>query len=159
MRQLLASSAFLLPLVSFLLAACGDIPARDVEATVQTTVEATQTAQPTATAMPIPTQSEKQLVEIEVHLWQTYKNDEVQIEIDEQVVFSDVVTTDDILSLAARIPLSVSEGSHRISVMINNSAVAQTMFRTQDLVVIAVSFSPSEESIWFEFLDSYPIYR
>lgn len=158
MRQLLAPSAFLQLLVSLLLAACGGIPTRGIGATVQTTIEATQTAQPTATVMPIPTQSQEP-VEIEVHLWQTHDNDEVQIEIDDQVVFSDVVTTDGILSLAAKIPISVSEGSHRISVMVNNSAVAETVFRTQDLVVIAVSFSPSEETIWFEFLDSYPTYR
>jgi hypothetical protein len=149
MRRLLASSVFLLPLASLLLAACG-MPARDVEAT--------QIAQPTATVASLPTQSGKESVEIEVHLWQDYNRDEVQIEIDGQVVFSDVVTTNDILSLAARIPLSVAEGSHRISVMINDATVAETTFRTQDLAVIAVSFDPSEENIRFEFLDFYPTY-
>ena len=151
MRRLLGSSVFLLPLASFLLAACGDMPARDVAAT--------QIAQPTATVVSLPTQPGKEAVEIEVHLWQDYNRNEVQIEIDGQVVFSDVVTTNDILSLAARIPLSVSEGSHRISVMINDATAAETTFRTQDLVVIAVSIDPSEENIWFEFLGFYPAYR
>lgn len=105
------------------------------------------------------TQTIEKPVEIEVHLWQTYDNDEVQIKIDEQIVFSDAVTTDDILSLAATIPITLSEGSHHIGVTINDSLEAETTFSTRDLVVIAVSYSPPEETISFEFLDFYPTYR
>jgi formylglycine-generating enzyme required for sulfatase activity len=51
---------FRLALMSFLLAACGDIPARDVESTVQTVVAATLTAQPTETLTPKPTSTPTQ---------------------------------------------------------------------------------------------------
>ena len=105
------------------------------------------------------TQTIDEPVAIEVHLWQTYDDDQVQISIDGQVVFSDLVTTDDILSLAARIPITVSAGSHRIGVIINRSLEAEATFHTQDVVVIAVSYIPAEDTISFELLDFRPAYR
>ena len=98
-------------------------------------------------------------VGIEIHLWQAYSNDEVQIDIDDQVVFSDAVTTDDILSLAATSPVTISAGSHAIGVTIHGSLEAETKFSTRALAVIAASYSPQEEKISFEFLDFYPAYR
>ena len=105
------------------------------------------------------TQATDNPVAIEVHLWQTYDNDEVQIRIDGQVVFSNRVTTDDILSLAARIPITVSAGSHVIGVTVNRSQEAEATFHTQDVVVIAVSYTPAEDRISWEFLDTQPAYR
>ena len=98
-------------------------------------------------------------VGIELHLWQAYDNEEVQINIDDRVVFSDAVTTDDILSLAAIIPITISTGSHLIGVTVHGTPEAESKFSTRDLAVIAVSYSPQEEKISFEFLDFYPAYR
>ena len=105
------------------------------------------------------TQTTEGPIGIEIHVWQTYDGDEVEIKIDEQIVFSDAVTTNDILSLAATIPVSVSEGSHNIGVTVNGSIDAEATFDTQDLLVIAVSYSPQERKIAFDFLDFRPAYR
>ena len=105
------------------------------------------------------TQATDNPVAIEVHLWQTYDDDEVQIRIDGQVVFSHRVTTDDIHSLAATIPITVSAGSHEIGVTINLSHEEKATFHTQDVVVIAVSYTPAEDRISWEFLTTQPAYR
>ena len=120
-------------------------------------IKSTPTPEKPAGIETTPTTDE--LVAIEVHLWQTYDNDEVQISIDGQVVFSDLATTDDILSLAARIPVTVSAGSHRIGVTLNRSLEAETTFHTQDVVVITVSYTPAEDAVSWELLDSRPAYR
>jgi hypothetical protein len=98
-------------------------------------------------------------VAIEVHLWQTYRSDRVEVTIDGQPVFSDEVTTDDVLSLAETIPVTLSEGAHRIGVTVNDSVEEVVKFSTRDLAVIAVSYSPEEQELTFDFLDFRPAYR
>ena len=128
-------------------------PTRVAPAEIEETPAAERTVGIEATKAPA------EPVAIEVHLWQTYEDDEVRISIDGQVVFSDRVTTDDVLSLAARIPITVSSGSHRIGVLINRSVEEETTFHTKDVAVIAVTYIPAEDAVAFELLDFRPAYR
>ena len=143
-----------LPVALVLVLACSRLsPAPETPSPVEVT---------RTTAMPVEiemTDTIERPVAIEVHLWQAYSRDQVQIKIDEHVIFSGEVTTDDTLSLAATIPVTVSEGPHRISVKVNDSVEEEAKFGTQDLMVIAVSYSPEEEELSFEFLDFRPAYR
>ena len=143
-----------LPVGLVLVVACSRLP---LAPEMPTPVEVTRTrAVPVEIEM---TDTIERPVAIEVHLWQTYSRDQVQIKIDEQVIFFGEVTTDDILSLASTIPVTISEGSHRIGVTVNDSVEEEAKFGTEDLAVIAVSYSPEEEEVSFEFLDFRPAYH
>ena len=96
--------------------------------------------------------------QVSVHLWADFKDDKVVIKLDGDRVFSERVTTDHRIGVAGGIDLSITEGVHRIQVIVNGWPSTAREFVAGSIVVIGVDYDRSERAIGLAMLVEPPLY-
>lgn len=88
-----------------------------------------------------------------------FDNDSVQVTLDGKELFSKNVTTNPLLSLAYSRRTSVSDGRHKIKVLIINAGdTNETEFMMQDTLTISVNYNKNTHEITFGFFNELLFY-
>jgi len=96
--------------------------------------------------------------EIRVDLQHDFANDLVVVELDGVRVFRDRVTTNPVVSVAALVPFTLSEGSHRVRVTVNWTSASSTELIAGEFPVLAVTYDPDREDLSLHLLEELPLY-
>ena len=96
--------------------------------------------------------------QLRIDLQSGYSDTQVKIFLDNYTVFDDKVSTNDVVSVAAIIPLEVNAGTHYLKVTVNNLLTKETLFTIGDKLYIGVNYSPSNLNVMFNFSDSAFLY-
>lgn len=96
--------------------------------------------------------------QLRIDLQSGYSDTQVKIFLDNYTVFDDKVSTNDVVSVAAIIPLEVNAGTHYLKVTVNNLLTKETLFTIGDALYIGVNYSSSNLNIMFNFSDSAFLY-
>lgn len=76
-----------------------------------------------------------------------FDRDLVRIELDGEPIYEERVTTEDVLSLAARASFEIPEGWHQFRVQVGGRASAATEFYAGEVVFVSVFFDPDEDDV------------
>jgi hypothetical protein len=95
---------------------------------------------------------------VRIDLQYDFDNDLVVVEFDGLRVFRDRVSTNDVLSLAKMVDLSVSEGEHSVRVVVNGKAGGSASFTAGRWPVIAVTYDRQEDDVLVALLKHPPYY-
>ena len=82
-----------------------------------------------------------------VDLTARFDNDLVRIELDDELIYEERVTTEDVLSLAARATFEIPEGRHRVRVEVGGRASASAEFTAGETVFVSVFHDPGEDDV------------
>lgn len=97
---------------------------------------------------------------LSIDLASDFQNDTVRVELDDQLFYSGTVTTDYSLSLAWRMQVLVSPGSHRVEVsVLNHEALGDTTFNMQDTLTVYVTYERDEINVRFTLYNFLLPYR
>lgn len=96
--------------------------------------------------------------DIQIDLRYNFENDHVLVELDGDPVFLDRVTTNHILSLAERIPLSIREGSHHLRVTVNYRVRSSQEFTAGNIAAIGVLYDRANGNVNFQLFTQVPLY-
>jgi hypothetical protein len=93
-----------------------------------------------------------------VDLQSNYKEDHVQVFIDDQSLFNSMASTNNILSLAGSIATTNTEGRHSIKVIINDSTTVTEEFEQQSDLYIGVVFNKDLQKVSFRYSPTKFVY-
>jgi hypothetical protein len=93
-----------------------------------------------------------------VDLQQVFKEDHVQIFIDDQSLFNSLASTNDLLALAGSIGTTNSEGRHTIKVVINDSTSIVEEFEQHSDLYIGVSYYRDLKKVSFRYSPTRFVY-
>lgn len=79
---------------------------------------------------------------VELHVQDGFAKDYLEVRLDGQVIFADTVTTDDRIGLSRIQPFTITRKVHRAEVRLNDLHTARLAFQTDEVVALAVRFSP-----------------
>jgi hypothetical protein len=86
-----------------------------------------------------------------VDIQSSFKEDHVQVFIDDQKLFNSLATTNDVLSLASSIGTTNTEGRHTIKVVVNDSTIVSETFEQQSNLYIGVNYDPELKNVAFRY--------
>ncbi len=94
----------------------------------------------------------------EIHLWEMFEDDTVQLVLDGRAVFEGVVSSDPLLGLAKIVPADILEGQHRLAVFVDGVFTNDTTFSVQDTLFVGITYDPTVPRVRFYFPDTQPVY-
>jgi hypothetical protein len=86
-----------------------------------------------------------------VDLQSNFKEDHVQVFIDDQSLFNSLASTSDVLNLASSIGTTNTEGRHTIKVIVNDSITVTENFEQHDNLYIGVAYDKGRKNISFRY--------
>jgi len=96
--------------------------------------------------------------EIRLDLQHDFSDDLVVVELDGVRVYRNRVTTNHVLSVAALVPLALSEGAHRLRVSVNGGSATSAEFAAGEFPVLAVTYDPVRKELSLQLLEELPYY-
>jgi len=95
---------------------------------------------------------------VSVHLQSEFTKDQVRILINDRLVFSDRVTTDNRLGLAQIVELYLPSGINQIRIIVNGVARSSTEFDSRNIKVIAVQYYRVDDDVDIKLFSSELLY-
>ena len=86
-----------------------------------------------------------------VDLQSSFKEDHVQVFIDDQSLFNSLASTSDVFSLASSIGTTNTEGRHTIKVIINDSTSVTEYFEQHSDLYIGVAYNKADKTVSFKY--------
>jgi hypothetical protein len=95
---------------------------------------------------------------VAVDLQSQFNNDNVNVYIDNVLVFGKIITTNDVLSLAASTSKTLKEGQHEIKVFVNSKTLNQSFNLDSDLY-IGINYNRDSSTISLRYWETPFIYE
>jgi len=95
--------------------------------------------------------------DIEIHLQSWFSNTPVKVFLNDSLMLSDTISTGSILAYASIIPVTLSEGEHKLHVMANKNAELEDWFEVNSTLYIGVHYDSLQSKISYIFQNN-PFY-
>ena len=95
----------------------------------------------------------------QVHLQSGFSNTAVSISLDQGQVYSNIVSTNPVLSLAAVVPLRVTRGAHKLTVTVDGIVSRDATFTVSDTMFALVRYNPTNRAIDIGFTKTKFLYE
>jgi hypothetical protein len=93
-----------------------------------------------------------------VDLQATFEEDQVQVLIDNQLLYDNLATTNHSLSLAKSIGTTNTDGTHHITVVVNNKTTVIDYFEQHSNLYIGVSYDKDLKKVSFRYSPTRFVY-